>query len=124
MQNPAYGCEASAGKDVNTNRATSVAPGQSNASKVRLHKGPGDFRNPRPVENLVREPAMRRNRPGPGMPQGPPSFTPGQNRRNGIIPHGAHGRSGDARDPPERMPLGKQQRGDADVRDRPEAADQ
>jgi hypothetical protein len=35
------------------------------------------------------------------------SLTPGQGRRNGIIPHRAYGRSGDAGGPPERMLLGK-----------------
>src|SRR5262249_9518265 len=49
---------------------------------------------------------------------------PGESRGYGKIPHGAHGRACDARNPPQRMPLSEQQGGDADVRDRPDAADQ
>ena len=49
---------------------------------------------------------------------------PSEGRAHSIIPYGAHGRASDAGDPPQRMLLGEEQGGDADVRDCPEAADQ
>ena len=49
---------------------------------------------------------------------------PSKGRRHGIIPHGAHCRASDARDPPDRMLLGEQQGCYADIRDCPETADQ
>jgi hypothetical protein len=52
------------------------------------------------------------------------SRAPSEGRSHRIIPDRAHGSASDASDPPERMLLGEQQAGDADIRDCPKAADQ
>src|SRR5262245_38838419 len=49
---------------------------------------------------------------------------PSEGRGHSIIPDGAHGRASDASGPPERMLLGEQQAGHADIGDCPKTADQ
>src|SRR5689334_20675843 len=49
---------------------------------------------------------------------------PRQDRADGVVPHRAHGGASKAGEPPERALLIEDNRGDADIGDRAEAADQ